>query len=397
MSNDARPRGDATKAGSRGLWGVLIGLALCHALSDFYATALTPLVETFRQKFGLTEAGIAMVGAVVGVFGSMVQPLFGLWSDRARRGGLAAVGLAVSAVFMGLIGLSPNVVVLAALLTVGALGVAAFHPSSAVLATAPMPKRSLAMGVFLAGGGLGLTLSPLVVPLVADHLGLRGLWVIAFPGVLLALWVRTATRDEPRATGPHKRLRLRALFSAGTRPIWALFGSAILRSLVITAFIFFITVLGAQRGWDRVVSGRVLALFLAASFVGGLAGGWLGQWRDPRGILAASSLGTAPLLYWFAASSDWTAIAAFGAAGFVFGMGNPLNTSLAQELRPESASAVSGLMMGLAWGIANLLLIAVGAAGRAAGIESALQVVAWLGAAAALFVLFIPSPRPAEP
>jgi hypothetical protein len=54
-------------------------------------------------------------------------------------------------------------------------------------------------------------------------------------------------------------------------------------------------------------------------------------------------------------------------------------------------------MMGLAWGIANLLLIAVGAAGRAAGIESALQVVAWLGAAAALFVLFIPSPRPAEP
>ncbi len=77
-------------------------------------------------------------------------------------------------------------------------------------------------------------------------------------------------------------------------------------------------------------------------------------------------------------------------------MGNPLNTSLAQELRPESASAVSGLMMGLAWGIANLLLIAVGAASRAAGIETALQVVAWLGAAAALFVLFIPSPRPAE-
>ena len=77
-----------------------MGMSLCHALSDFYATVFTPLVETFRAAFGLDKAEVAIIGAVIGVFGSMVQPLFGMWSDRTRRGAMAAAGLVVSAVFL---------------------------------------------------------------------------------------------------------------------------------------------------------------------------------------------------------------------------------------------------------------------------------------------------------
>ncbi|NQT51772.1 MFS transporter [bacterium] len=377
----------------RSVWWMLGGMAVCHASSDFYATTLTPLVETFRQEFGLTKAGIATVGAVVGVFGSMLQPLFGIWSDRARRGTMAAVGLAVSAVFMSLIGLAPNAVALTALLVLGALGVAAFHPSSAVLATAPTSKRSLAMGLFLAGGGVGLALAPLVVPLVVDTLGLRGLWVLCVPGLGLAVWLFAATRSEPAVVRERRPFVARAMFARGTGPIWALFGTALLRSLVITAFIFFISVLGAQRGWDRATSGRVLSLFLACSFVGGMLGGWWGQEHDGVRLLAWSSALTAPLLWWFAAETGWTSIAAFGAAGFVFGTGTPLNISLGQELRPESASLVSGLMMGLAWGSANLLLIPVGALAEGAGIAWALQLVAWAGVGAAACMVWVPSPR----
>lgn len=377
----------------RRLWPYLVGLAACHGMSDFYATMFTPLVETFRERFGLDTAGIAVIGAVVGVFGSMVQPLFGLWGDRARRGRMAAAGLLASAVFMCLIGLSPNAVVLGALLTLGALGVAAFHPGSAVLATAPTSRRTLAMGVFLAGGGLGLTLAPLVVPWVADRLGLAHLWIVVLPGLACSVWLFRASRGEPRGTPQRQRLKLRALFARGTGPIWALFGMALLRSLVVTAFIFFLTVLGRGRGWSRMESGQVLSLFLGCMFVGGLLGGWLGQEWDPRWILAASSVLTAPLLWWFAGEQGWTAIVAFGVGGAAFGLGNPLNISLAQELRPQSASLVSGLMMGLAWGIASVLLIAVGAVGGGERIGQTLQVVAWASAAAAALVVFIPSPR----
>ena len=383
---DARRHGQGS-----GGWLFLAGMALCHSLSDFYATMLTPLVETFRDQFGLDKAGIALVGAAVGVFGSMAQPLFGIWSDRRDRGLLAAGGLAVSAVFMSLIGFSPNVVVLVALLIAGALGVAAFHPTSAVLATRHTAKRSLSMGIFLAGGGLGLMLTPLIVPAMADRYGLRSLWVLCFPGILLSIWAYAATRGPLPEPKERKRLALREMFARGTGAIWALLAMATLRSLVVTAFVFFITVLGATRGWDRATSGRVLSLFLGCGFVGGLLGGYLGQTREPRWVLVVSCVAAAPLYHLFAGGSGWPSLVAFGGAGLLFGVGNPVNVAFAQELRPQSASMVSGLMMGLAWGLANALLIPVGALAEVYGIGRVLQLVAWLSALSAAFAFFLPS------
>ena len=374
-------------------WLYLGMLSLTHGLSDFYATAFAPLVETFRTSFDLDQAGIAVIGAVIGVFGSMMQPLFGIWGDRARRGLMAAVGLAVSAVFVSCIGLSPNVWVLGALLTVGALGVAAYHPVSVALATRFAPRRSVAVGYFLSGGGLGLALAPLVVPWVVARLGLAYLWVLAFPGAGFAVWIWTTSRDETRAVPSGRAFDLRAMFAPGTGPVWALFAMATLRSLVVTAFIYFASVLGASRGWDAVEAGRPAALFLACGVAGGLWGGYLGQRWDQRLLLMGSAIVAAPLFWWFARTGAWHGWAAFGAAGFAGGIANTLNVSFGQELRPQSAGMVSGLMMGLAWGLSNVLLIPVGLLADHVGIGAALQVVALVSVVGALFGLLLPSSR----
>ena len=371
-------------------------MSLCHALSDFYATVFTPLVETFRATFGLDKAEVAIIGAVIGVFGSMVQPLFGMWSDRSRRGVMAAVGLVVSAVFVCLIGLAPGAVVLGALLTVGALGVAAFHPSSAVLATQRAPRRSIAMGYFLSGGGVGLALAPLVSAWIVKHLGLPHLWIICFPGLLFGVWIYTTTRGEPRAEPMGRAFNLRAVFAREAGPVWTLFTVAVLRSFVITVFAFFASVLGAERGWGVMDSGLVLSLFLGCSVVGSVVGGHVAQVREPRSVLAVSCVTAAPLFYVYAASSGWPAVVAFGLAGLFFGLGNPVNVSFAQELRPRQASTVTGLMMGLAWGVANVLLIPIGAVSERVGIGVALEWVAWLGLVAGGFAMLLPR-RPAAP
>ena len=393
-------------------WLLLGGLALTHGLSDFYGMTFAPLVQTFREQFALDQAQVGAIAAVVGVFGSMVQPLFGLWGERRDRGLLAAVGLLVSAAFMGAIGAAPNVYALCVLLTLGALGVAAFHPAAATLATGHVRKRSLAMAVFIAGGGVGMALAPLVVPWVARRFGLRNLWLIALPGVAVAVWLYAATRGVPRPRPAARRFDLRAAFAPGTGPVWALLGMALLRSLVVTAFIVFATVLGAGRGWDLTTSGQFLSVFMAAVFTGGLLGGYLGQRTSQRAVLAVSSLLCAPLFYAFALpdGAGWLSgplaplfadprraafLVLFGGAGFTFGVGSPLNVSLAQELRPQSAAMVSGLMMGLAWGLANVLLIPVGLLAKHQGIEWTLQLVASVGGAAALFSLLLPSRRAA--
>ena len=366
-------------------------LALCHALSDFYGIAFAPLAETFRAHFSLTEQGVAVIAAVIGVFGSMMQPLFGLWCDRTRRGVMAAVGLAVSAVFVAQMGWSVSALHLGVLLTLGALGVSAFHPSAAVLATKGARRRSVATAYFLSGGGVGLALAPLVVAAVVKAWGLGSLWVICLPGLALAVWIFVATRDEKPVPPTGKTFNLRAMFGPGTGAVWLLLAVATLRALVITAFIVFLSLLGATREWDVVASGRAQSLALACAVVGSLWGGHLAQRWEPRAVLAASCVLAAPLFFVFAADASWIGLAALGAAGFAMGVGNPVNVSFAQDLRPQSASMVSGLMMGMGWGLANVLLIPVGFVAKAMGIGLALQVTAWLTVPAGILALLLPT------
>lgn len=372
------------------LWVYVTVLVLGHTFSDFYATAFNPLVATFRTHFGLKMVQISAVGMMLGVFGSMLQPLFGLLGDRVDRGAMAALGIAVSALFVGLIGFAPNVYVLAALLLAGMLGVAAFHPSGAVLVSAPVVRRSRVMGLFLSGGGLGLLLAPLLVIEVKLRLGLPQLWVLAVPGLALAAWMYAATRGEARVRSPRGRWRLRALFAPGTGPVWALFGMAALRAVPVTSFAYFCSEVGLARGWgDRTVS-HVLSLFMATGVVGGLMGGWLAERVSHRVLLAGSTLLSAPLFLLFPATRGWASVPALAVGNFVMALGAPLNVALAQELRPQSASAVSGLMMGLAWGVAYFPLLVVGGVAEAVGIERALPLAAALGALGAVLVGFVP-------
>jgi len=378
----------------RGGWQHVVMLAAGHALSDFYATIFTPLVETFRVAFGLTVAGISTVGAIIGIFGSMMQPVFGILSDRADRRALAAGGMLVSAVFIPLIGLSTSVYMLAALLTLGALGVAAFHPSGAVLATRSDEARHRSVAFFIAGGGVGLVIAPLAVAAIVGGPGdLPRLWPLMLPGIALSAWLLLAGRREARAPALGRALDLRALFAQGTRPVWALFGMATVRSIVFVAFTFNLTILGSARDWSQVKSRCVLALFLGCCVVGSLIGGERAHRGNARGLLAVSCIATAPFLFLFALAQGWLSIAAFALAGLLAGMGTPVNISFAQELRPQSASTVSGLMMGMAWGVASVLLPVVGVLADRMGVGATLQLVAWLHALAGGFVVFLPSGR----
>ena len=299
-------------------------LSLCHAMSDFYATAFTPLVETFRTHFGLSVLGVTAIGAISGIIGPMVQPLLGIWSDRTDRGRMAAIGLAASAIFIGLMGLAPNSVVLTLLLTGGALGVAGFHPSGAAR-----------------GNGLN--------------------------------W--------------------RALFERGTGPLWALFGMAVVRSLAVVAFAFYLSVLGKHRGWDLGKCGGILSGYLACGVLGSLLGGWLGERMDRRILMAASCVLAAPFYFVFAATHAWVTVPAFCVAGFLFSLANPVNVVLAQELRPQSASMMSGVILGLAWGIASALLMAAGSLVEILSIERVLEGMAVVGALAAPFAALLPARR----
>ena len=75
----------------------------------------------------------------------------------------------------------------------------------------------------------------------------------------------------------------------------------------------------------------------------------------------------------------------------------PVNVVMAQNLVPHSASVVSALMMGLAWGVGGMFVPLIGRIADAAGLGRALMVVAFLPLIGFVVAVFLPRQRAAEP
>ena len=130
-----------------------------HLATDFANGALPALLPFLKDRFSLSYTLVALLMLSSHVSSSLLQPLFGLWSDR--RGALwllpAGVALAGSGIALGAAAPSYALVVLCVL--VSGIGVAAFHPEGSKFAAYTSGgKRASGMSYFSIGGNVGYAL-----------------------------------------------------------------------------------------------------------------------------------------------------------------------------------------------------------------------------------------------
>ena len=388
----ARPQAEA--APSEGL-GRISWLSLGHALNDFYATMLNPVLVELGKRYALSKPQTQMLPALIAIFGSVAQPLAGIFGDRVGRKWLVVAGTLLAAVFMPAIGYAPNLAWLVVLLILGATGVSVFHPNSAAMVAGKASRRGLSLAVFLTGGAVGLALAPYVVTqLVSRTSDLRGLVWLCVPGVALALAFAVTLPSAVATHTSHRQANWHELLGPGSGVLWLLFAVATLRSASFTAFSTFMGHLSEQRGWDITQRGVALSVFLGLMAVGGILGGWLSDWVNRRLLLVLSSAAACPLMMAFAGCQDFAwALFFLVLAGLVGSVATPMIIVLAQGLCPSNQSTASGLMMGLAWGVSGLFLPLIGALAEMDAVQTsgALVVVSASMGVAALLGLFLPS------
>src|SRR5207244_1927286 len=113
---------------------------------------------------------------------SIVQPLFGLWSDRRGALWLLPSGVAVAGVGIGLAADAPSYWLVVLCIIGSGLGVAAYHPEGSKFAAyASGTRRATGMSLFSIGGNLGYGLGPFVAGFVLTSLSLRGGPLLACP------------------------------------------------------------------------------------------------------------------------------------------------------------------------------------------------------------------------
>src|SRR5919202_5571907 len=95
----------------------MAALSAGHLATDFAGGALPALLPFLVDKFALSYTLAAVLMLAAALAGSIIQPLFGLWSDRRGAIWLLPTGVAVAGIGMGVAAAAPPHLTLVPFLT----------------------------------------------------------------------------------------------------------------------------------------------------------------------------------------------------------------------------------------------------------------------------------------
>jgi MFS transporter, FSR family, fosmidomycin resistance protein len=369
-------------------------LASTHLVVDAYNNMYAPLLPLLIPHLNLSLATAGTLAMLFQMANSVSQLGFGALADRWKPRALILGGPVVAVVVMSFIGLSSSTLMLAAVLVLGGLGGAAFHPPAAALVYRIADHRKgLAMSAHISGGSLGFSVAPLLfVPIIA-RLGLAWSPIIMLPGLLALSWT---LRQVPPMSRPaaHERSSLASLRPAAV-PMALVYFTVVLRTATSYGFMTFAPTLLTRRGLSIDQASSAVFIYLLTSGVGGFFGGPLADRFGARRVMVATLVASVPFLAMAPALSPWGFTAMLAIGGLLLQSTLPVSVTYAQSLTTAGASTISSLMMGFAWGMGSLAVPLIGLSADRFGINATLVGLAAVPLLAAALAAAVPD-RPAK-
>ncbi len=365
-----------------------------HAVNDGFGGFFAPLLPLLIQRLDLSLALAGFLGTIRIVTNSVLQPSLGHLIDRAQRPSLVVIGPLLTVAAMSLIGCARSVTALVLLLVAAGIGTALFHPAAASLVTAGKPARAgLMMAFFSSGGTAGAALAPVAIVAFASAFSLERMPWLILPGVVfVAAFALPLRRIAPARSAA---LPSQARACPLPRRLAILWAAIVLASLSATAFSTFLAVLVTERGGTSWVAGAAISAYLVGGSAMEFLAGNLSD-RFGRKIVMIGSLTLAPPFLLGFLLGPTSLLLPFAALAGAFSLAySPVGIVAAHECVPGRTGLVSGLVMGLAWGVGGIALTPIGWFADNYGLVSVMTFVAFLPLAAAGLLLFYrETPRP---
>ena len=363
-----------------------------HLAVDFASGSVPALIPYFTDKFDLSYALAAMLLLAATLSSSVVQPLFGLWSDRNEALWLIPGGVALAAVGVGLAAVSPAYPLVLVLVLAGGLGVAAFHPEGAKFAKYSSGRKlAKGMSYFNIGGNAGYAFGAFVTSLLVHPFGLVG-GMLAMVPVVIASFALTRLiphlrRLRPeRSTSPYVR-------GDDRRSAMALLGCVIgLRSIAWFTLLAFVPLWVESKGHSKADGGRLLVLMLLAGAVGTLLIGAVADRIGLRRTLVVTQALLTPLILVFVYMGGLVGAAALMLVGMCVVGTFGVTMVLSQLYLPRHVGMASGLSIGLAMGVGGVAAVVLGAVADAVDLKTALTISAFAPALGVVLCLMLPAP-----
>lgn len=373
-----------------------------HFVTDINTGALPAFLPFIKESLNLTYTLTASVILVFNVTSSVIQPMFGYFSDRWSIKWLLPVGPFLASLGLGLLGVGPSYFWILFFAALSGVGQASYHPEGfKTVNFISGQKKATAFSFFHFGGNLGFSAGPILATFFFTHFGLKGsLWFV-LPGIaILAVFLTTkhwkvqgsppVTKTTPSSRPRTSRQRF---FPMALLILTVVLRSATRLSLLTFIPFYFIKILNH----DPLVAGQYLSLFLLCGTPGVVAGGPLAdRFGYKRTVLF--SLGFTPVfLYLFFFTTGVISLIFFSVAGLLIISSNAVTMAMGQSFMPHNIGMASGLIMGLAMGIGGIITTVLGVVADHLGILLTLQISCFLPVLAFLVFLSIPYPPPDHP
>ncbi len=289
--------------------GAVTGLIVCNGpvLAFTFGVFLKPIMADMHWDRGTASFALAFGE----LFGAVTVPVLGLMMDRWTIRRIALPGIVVFAACLGLMGLTPHSLpVFILFFSLVSIAGAIQTPLGYTKAIAAWfdRRRGLALGIAMAGVGLGGMIVPQVAQAAIAHFGWRGAYaslgvmvlLIGLPAV--GLWVREprpgeGERDRPTPAGLAPGFTARE--ALGTGRFWLLAGAFFLVAMALLGSSAHVVPLLTDRGLTPAQATATFGLFGLATLTGRVVTGFLVDRIFAPYVVA---------LFWFAPLAGFAAL-----------------------------------------------------------------------------------------
>ena len=187
---------------SRNRYYVLAILSLVYVVNVLDRNLIGILVQPIKEEFGVSDSAMGLLTgfAFVTFYVFAGIPLARL-ADRGNRRNILAAALSIWSVLTALCGLTRSFLQMAIVRVGVGVGEAAATPASMSMISDlySIDRRATALALFTAGANVGTLFALPLGGWINDLYGWRpAFFIVALPGLLLALVVRLTVREPPR-------------------------------------------------------------------------------------------------------------------------------------------------------------------------------------------------------
>ena len=370
----------------------MAALSAGHCATDFANGALPALLPFMVDRFDLSYTLAATLMLASAASSSLIQPLFGTWSDRRGALWLLPTGVAVAGLGIALAAASPSYWLVLLLVVVSGLGVAAYHPEGSKFAAyASGRRRASGMSLFSIGGNVGYALGPTATTPLVLAFGLTGGLLLAVPTLAVAALL-FALVPFLATFVPERSLQSA---SGEDRPgaFALLLGVIAFRSVAWFGLITFVPLWEVSLGHSKSHGSHLLSLMLLAGGIGTLAAGPIADRLGRRPVLVVSMLLVGPLTVVYVALGGVLGAVALALVGICVISTFGVSMVMAQEYLPRRIGMASGLSIGLSIGLGGIAAVALGAVADSVDLRAAMYAAAAAAVPGFVLAALLPSSR----